>query len=138
MELERDRRQGREMRITRRSWIPLGVVVAVALGGVGAAVAANDGGDEADERVIGPSADRAGRAALREVPGGRVTAVERDADPGAAWEVEVVRRDGTVVDVELDRSLRATEQDVDEPERDGSREDEPDDEPDDDGSDDGD
>ena len=114
------------MRITRRYGIPLGAALAVAAGGVGAAVAAN-GGDEKDERVTGPSADRAGRAALAEVPGGRVTAVERDSDQGASWEVEVVRSDGKVVDVELDRDLRVTESDIDEPDDDESPDREPDD-----------
>jgi hypothetical protein len=110
------------MRITRRYGIPLGVALAVAIGGVGAAVAGSR--DDDDKQVTGPSADRARQAAGAAVPGGRVTGVERDSDDGASWEVEVVRSDGKIVDIELDRNYRVTARDVDEADRGPARDDE--------------
>jgi uncharacterized membrane protein YkoI len=62
-------------------------------------------GDDADAVVRGSEAERAGRAAADAVGGGRVSAVEREDEPGVAWEVEVVQPDGTQVEVDLDRSL---------------------------------
>jgi uncharacterized membrane protein YkoI len=49
----------------------------------------------------GPVAQRATRAALRATRGGTVRGVERG-DDGAAYEVEVRRPDGSVVEVQLD------------------------------------
>jgi hypothetical protein len=61
--------------------------------------------DDADERVRGGEAERAERAAVEAVGGGRVVGVEREDEPGVAWEVEVVGRDGGEVEVELGASL---------------------------------
>ena len=76
----------------------------------------DDGGDELDDDAgerddgdapaTGPDAERAGAAALARVPGGRVTSIERDADGGAVWEVEVTRSDGSTVEVDVDAGLR--------------------------------
>lgn len=62
-------------------------------------------GDDADERVRRSESERAGRAAIDAVGGGRVSAVEREDEPGVAWEVEVVQPDGTEVEVDLDRDF---------------------------------
>lgn len=60
-------------------------------------------GDDSDEHVTGPEADRAGRAAVDAVGGGRLVAVERENEGGTAWEVEVAQADGRQVEVELNR-----------------------------------
>jgi uncharacterized membrane protein YkoI len=59
--------------------------------------------DDADELVGGPQAERARAAALRAVGGGAASSVERDSDN--AYEVEVTRKDGSEVDVDLDESF---------------------------------
>jgi uncharacterized membrane protein YkoI len=64
----------------------------------------DDDGSEAgdtDASLQGPVAQRATRAALRATRGGTVRGVERG-DDGAAYEVEVRRPDGSVVEVQLD------------------------------------
>ena len=88
----------------RKYLLAAGAALAVAAGGVGIAQAV--GGDDESETVTGPGADRAKAAALREIDGGRVNAVERDSEDGATWEVEVTRPDGKTVDVRLDESYR--------------------------------
>ena len=88
----------------RKALIAAAAVVALAAGGVGIARAVG----EDDERVTGPAADRAGAAAVEIVGGGKVTAVEREDDDGAAWEVEVVKTDGSKVEVELNSALKQT------------------------------
>ena len=79
-------------------------VGALAVGGV--ATAQSTGGetsDDRDEQVAGATAERA-EAAVKEALGSvRVTGVERDSDN--AYEVEVTRSDGSVVDVDLDASF---------------------------------
>jgi len=55
---------------------------------------AQAGGDDADEQVSGPDAERAERAAVDAAGGGRVVGVEREDEGATAWEVEVVRLDG--------------------------------------------
>jgi uncharacterized membrane protein YkoI len=62
-------------------------------------------GDEPDERVGTPGAERAEQAAVDAVGGGRVVGVEREDERGVAWEVEVVQRDGREVEVDLNRGL---------------------------------
>ena len=86
----------------RKLLIAGAAAVALAAGGVGIARAVGEG----DEKVTGPAADRAGAAAVDIVGGGQVTGVEREDDDGAAWEVEVVKSDGSKVEVELDAALR--------------------------------
>ena len=66
----------------------------------------DDDGGEADEQPASrQEADLAGAAALKIAGGGTVTEVERADDPGEAYEVEILK-DGTEVDVTLDRDLR--------------------------------
>jgi len=87
------------------------VVAALGAGGVGIAQAV--GGD--DEQATGPDADRAKAAAVESLGGGRAVSVEREDEGASAWEVEVRRADGSVVDVDLTSELQraATERDDD-------------------------
>jgi hypothetical protein len=83
-----------------------GAAALVALGLGGAAVAGAAGAfDDGDDSIGGAQADRASAAALAITRGGTVNAVERDSEDGATYEVEVTRKDGTTVDVLLDRSF---------------------------------
>ena len=90
------------MKLRRRHLVAGGAALALAAGGVGAAVATG-GGDDGDRQATGPGAERARQAALARFPGGRANSVERDSEDGATWEVEVTKRDGSTVDVRLDR-----------------------------------
>jgi hypothetical protein len=87
------------MRLNRR-FVAIGVaVVALAAGGVGIAYAV---GGDSEEQVTGPNADKAKRAALDAVGGGKVLEVEGQDDDGAgAYEVEVERPDGSQVEVHI-------------------------------------
>ncbi len=98
----------------RRVIIPIVAGVVLLGGGVGAGVALSGGGDDDGPGVSGPEADRARAAALAAVPGGTATAIERDGEDGATWEVEVRRPDGGSVDVRLDERYRVV---VTEPDR---------------------
>lgn len=86
-----------------RKYLIIGGAV-LALSAIGATVAGAAGGDS-DEQVTGPDANRAKAAAVKSVGGGRVVGVERD-DGGAAWEVEIVKSDGSQVAVSLDGNLK--------------------------------
>jgi hypothetical protein len=90
--------------MTRRRKLIIGgvAVLAVAAGGAGLAQAV---GDDSDEQVSGPNADRAKAAAVKLVGGGQATGVESD-DGGAGWEVEVRRPDGTEAEVSLTRDFK--------------------------------
>lgn len=61
----------------------------------------DDDGDR-EQPVSAGDADEAARVALKEVGGGAVQDVDLDSEGGAKWEVEIVRRDGSRVDVLLD------------------------------------
>ncbi len=82
-----------------------GAILALSAGGAGAAMATGvTGGDDGDQNVAGPSADKARAAALQITHGGTANSVERDSENGATWEVEVTKPDGNTVDVRLDQS----------------------------------
>jgi Peptidase propeptide and YPEB domain len=88
------------MNLNRKVLATGAAIVALAAGGVGIAQAV--GGDDSEEQVSGPSADRARAAALEAVGGGTVTSVEReDGDGRGAFEVEVRRADGSQVEVAI-------------------------------------
>jgi uncharacterized membrane protein YkoI len=78
---------------------------ALALGAGGVGIAQAVGGDS-DEQATGPEAERAKRAALQEVGGGRIVGVEREDEGSTAWEVEVVRRNGDEVEISLGADLK--------------------------------
>jgi hypothetical protein len=88
---------------SRKLLIAGAVILVLAVGGVGIAQAV---GGDTDERVKGPEADRAAKAAVDAIGGGRAVGIERDDDDGEAWEVEVVRPDGSEVEVLLTRDLQ--------------------------------
>jgi hypothetical protein len=90
--------------MTRRRKLLIGGAVILALGAGGVGLAQAVGGD--DEQATGPDADRAKAAAVKLVGGGSAVGVERDDDDGAAWEVEVKKSDGSVVEVGLTSDLR--------------------------------
>ena len=92
------------MKIKRKHIAVGGAVLAMSAAGVGAAVAAG-GGEDANEQVSGPAADRARAAALAAHPG-TANAVERDNENGATWEVEITGTDGKTVDVRLDETYK--------------------------------
>jgi hypothetical protein len=98
----------------------------VALAAIGGGIGLATGGDD-DRPLKGDVLDRASEAALAHV--GEGTVVETEAgDDGAAYEVEVKRDDGTVVEVQLDSGFDAigSERDddgTDGPEDDGSGDD---------------
>jgi hypothetical protein len=71
----------------------------------GASGVARTAADDADEPVGGAEAERAGRAAVDSIGGGRVVGVEREDERGVSWEVEVLQRDGRELEVELDGNL---------------------------------
>lgn len=77
------------------------VVLAIGAGGVGLAQAV--GGD--DEQATGPDAERAKVAAVRLAGGGTAVGVEREDEGRSAWEVEVRKADGNVVEVDLTDGL---------------------------------
>jgi uncharacterized membrane protein YkoI len=97
------------MKINRKILVVSTVVVALAAGGIGIAYAV---GGDSEEQATGPGADRAKAAAVKAV-GGNVISVERG-DSGSAYEVEVKRDDGSVVEVQVtDGKAGATESDDD-------------------------
>lgn len=64
-------------------------------------------GDKDTEKPVDSSdAARAGRAALDAVGGGTVQDVDLDNENGAVWEVEIIREDGTPVDVLVDQNFK--------------------------------
>ncbi|HKQ58638.1 MAG TPA: PepSY domain-containing protein [Candidatus Eisenbacteria bacterium] len=72
------------------------------------AAAPSTGAPAPDVETPVPTADaeRAGQAALKAVGSGTVQDVDRDSEGGAVWEVEILKADGTQVDVLLDASFK--------------------------------
>ena len=91
--------------MTRRRKLLVGGAVVLALGAGGVGLAQAVGGDS-EEQVTGPDADRAKAAAVKVAGGGKAVGVERDDGDGGAWEVEVRKADGSVVEVGLTNDLR--------------------------------
>jgi hypothetical protein len=87
----------------RRLLIAGAAVVLVAAGGVGIAQAVSG---DSDEQATGPDADRAKRAAVEAIGGARAAGVERGDDGHATWEVEVIRPDGSEVEVTVTSDLK--------------------------------
>lgn len=92
--------------MTRSRKLLIGGAVVVALGAGGVGLAQAVGGD--DEQATGPDAERAKAAAVKAVGEGRAVSVEREDEGGSAWEVEVRKADGSVVEVGLDNQLQQT------------------------------
>jgi uncharacterized membrane protein YkoI len=88
------------------------VAMLVALGGAGIAYA---NGADSEEQLTGPDAEKAKSAAIAAVGGGTVTEVERDDGNGTgAFEVEVIREDGSQLEVHLDGDYNVVGQEADE------------------------
>jgi len=88
------------MTINRKT-VAIAATVA-ALGAASAGAVYGLGGDS-EERVSGPDADKAAGAALNATGGGSVTEVEYQDSGGAGlYEVEIMRDDGSQVEVHLD------------------------------------
>ena len=102
----------------RKLLIAGAAAILLAAGGVGIAQAV---GGDSEEEVTGPQADRAKRAAVEAVGGGRGVDVERGDDGDSAWEVEV-RQGDRELEVNLTRDLKpvggVAEDDARESERD--------------------
>lgn len=84
-----------------------GLGAALAVGGIGMAVAGNGDDDgPASHDYTQEQADAATKAALEATGGGTANSVETDDENGATYEVEVTRPDGSTVDVRLDENYR--------------------------------
>lgn len=69
---------------------------------------------DADDRVLSATErEQAERAAVAAVGGGTVTDVEASDDRGVAYDVEVIERDGTEHDIDLDADFGVVSQHVD-------------------------
>ena len=88
-------------------------IVALAIGGAAIAGAAGGGDDDGTDKAIsGQALDHAKAVALEHTGGGKVTGTEAGDEEGA-YEVEVVRADGTQVDVHLDKSFHVIDSSAD-------------------------
>ncbi len=74
---------------------------------------AEEGDGEGDTNLSADLQARLKKAALAETGGGDVSAMERDGENGATYEVEVVKSDGSQVDVRLDDQLNVVAVDAD-------------------------
>jgi len=77
-------------------------VAMVVLAGAGVAYATGSGEDSSEQQATGAGIEKAKRIALDSTNGGRVTGTEVGDEEGY-YEVEVIRDDGSQVDVHLDR-----------------------------------
>ena len=105
--------------MTRSRKLLIGGAVVVALGAGGVGLAQAVGGD--DEQATGPDADRAKAAAVQSAGGGRAVSVEREDEGATAWEVEVRKADGSVVEVDLSGDFERTRVERDDDDRGGER-----------------
>ncbi|MGH2921154.1 MAG: PepSY domain-containing protein [Gaiellaceae bacterium] len=87
----------------RKRLIQAGATAAALAALAGGGVAWATAGDDEDEQVSGPSADRARAAALAHTGGGKVTSVEGESEEGSAFQVEI-EANGKTVEVLLDAS----------------------------------
>ena len=84
--------------------IAAGVVAVVGLVLGGAAIADARQGDDG-KPLSGATLQRASAAALKATGGGRVNETEYDSENGATYEVEVIKPNGSQVDVRLDEAF---------------------------------
>jgi hypothetical protein len=99
--------------VTKQRKLFIAAVAILALLGIGTGAVLAVAGDD-DRPLQGDARARASAAALEHVGGGRVIETEVG-DDGAAYGVEILRPDGSVVEVSLDQDYRviATEGDDD-------------------------
>ena len=74
---------------------------------------AEEGDSEGGTTLSADLTARLEKAALAETGGGEVNAMERDSENGATYEVEVVKADGSQVDVRFDDQLNVVGVDAD-------------------------
>jgi hypothetical protein len=90
--------------MTKRSKLLVVGASALVLAAAGAGVAVATGGDDSEAPISGDALDQASAAALEHTGGGQVTETETG-DEQSYYEVEVVRDDGSMVSVQLDRDF---------------------------------
>ncbi len=90
--------------MNRKRWIPAGIL-ALALVGAGAGIAAAGSQDDNEEPITGEALQRASEVALAHTGGGRVSDTEQG-DEDSYYEVEVTLPDGKQIDVQLDRDFK--------------------------------
>jgi uncharacterized membrane protein YkoI len=98
-------------RISRKIALIAVLMLAAVAVSAGFAIAAANGDD--DRPLTGAMLDRATAAALKHTGGGTVIETEVG-DDGAAYSVEVRRKDGSQVEVNLNESFRVIGQEADE------------------------
>jgi len=111
----------------KKTVLAIAALAALALGGaaLAGATSGGDGPEAGDEttQVSEQTATRAREAALAETGGGEAGHVEADDENGATYEVEVVRPDGTQVDVRLDERFQTVVVESDEDDETGEHDD---------------
>jgi hypothetical protein len=90
--------------MTLRTKLATTATVIVVLGASGVAIAQTT---RSEERVTGPEAVNAEKAALKVVPDGRVVGVEIEDGGRQGWEVEVSKPDGRQLEVHLTPELNS-------------------------------
>jgi hypothetical protein len=104
----------------KRTALVVGVAAAALAVAGGAGIAQAVSGDS-EEPVTGPAADKAGAAALEAAGGGSVLEIERqDGDGAGVYEVEVLREDGSQVEVHLNARFEQVGSAADDDRGDGS------------------
>jgi uncharacterized membrane protein YkoI len=110
--IDNGRRKGVIMnKLTKFAGFAAAALVAGAIG-TGVATAAGGDDDATDVSITGSDLDKASAAALEHTGGGHVTGTETN-DEESYYEVEVTRDDGSVVDVQLNRSFNVVSSDGD-------------------------
>lgn len=99
------------MRAKAKVLIGSAMVAGVIGGAVGVGIAATSG-DDGEVPLQGPSLEQATSAALAHVGGGEVIESETG-EAGTAYEVEVRKDDGSVVEVRLDASFGVISEEAD-------------------------
>jgi len=97
--------------MTMRAKLVITVTAVVVLGASGVGIAQTM---DSEERVSGPAADKAEKAAIKAVPDGHILGVEREDEGRRGWEVEVARPDGREVEVHLTPKLESAGVETDE------------------------
>ena len=97
------------MRLSKRWIVTGGLMAATVLGAGGIALAA---AGDSDAPLTGETREKAEAAALKHVGEGTVTETEMG-DDGAAYGVEILKQDGSQVEVNLDDKFAVTSTEVD-------------------------
>jgi hypothetical protein len=91
--------------INVRTLLIAAAIAMLVLVGAGVAYATGSSGDDSSEQqATGPGIEKAKSVALEQTNGGRVSGTEVGDEEGY-YEVEIIREDGSQVDVHLDRDF---------------------------------